>query len=150
MKLCGVTKLNCMRGDWPQVLSRTNHYPTKHYYKSLLLTQKCSLLGQYPGWTWDNTQVEPGTIPRLNLGQYARWTWENTQAEPGTIPRLNLGQYPGWTWDNTQVEPGTIHRLNLGNIPSIAGKTKLGQFPAIAGKKPCYSRDLSWPYISLL
>ena len=25
----------------------------------------------------------PGTISRLNLGQYAGWTWDNTQAEPG-------------------------------------------------------------------
>ena len=51
---------------------------------------------------------------------------------------------------NSQAEPGTIPRLNLGNIPAIAGKTKLGQIPAIAGGKPCYSRDLSWEYISLL
>ena len=54
------------------------------------------------------------------------------------------------SWDNSQVEPGTIPRLNLGKIPAIAGKTKLGQNPAIAGKKPCYSRDLSGAYISLL
>ena len=44
----------------------------------------------------------------------------------------------------------TIARFNLGKIPEIAGKTKLGQYPAIAGKKPCYSRDLSGAYISLL
>ena len=43
-----------------------------------------------------------------------------------------------------------LHHNMLGNIPEIAGKTKLGQFPAIAGKKPCYSRDWSWAYISLL
>ena len=61
-----------------------------------------------------------------------------------------LEQFPVWSCDNTQVESGTLPRLNLGNISAIAGNTKLGQFPAIAGKKPCYSRDLSWLYISLL
>ena len=41
-------------------------------------------------------------------------------------------------------------KLNLENVPAAAGKTKLKQFPAIAGKKLCYSRDLSWSYISQL
>ena len=68
---------------------------------------------------------------------YTIKSWDKSQVEPGTMPRLNLG-------------PGRRPRLNLGNIPAIAGKTKLGQFPAIAGKKTCYSRDLSWEYISLL
>ena len=52
--------------------------------------------------------------------------------------------------DNSQAEPGTIPRLNLGTIPAIAGEKKLGQLPAIDGGKPCYSRDLSWEYFSLL
>ena len=57
------------------------------------------------------------------------------------------------SWENSQVEPGTMSKLNLYNtvyVPAIGGKTKLGQFPAIAEKKPCYSRDLRWEYISLL
>ena len=36
----------------------------------------------------------PGKIPRLNLGQYPGWTWENSQGEPGTILSLNLGYIP--------------------------------------------------------
>ena len=54
------------------------------------------------------------------------------------------------SWDDSQAEPRAIPRLNLGNIPAIAGKTNLVQIPGIAGGKPCYSRDLSWEYISLL
>ena len=68
---------------------------------------------------------------------YTIKSWDKSKAEPGTMPMLNLG-------------PGRRPRFNLGNIPAIAGKTKLGQLPARAGKKPCYSRDLSWEYISLL
>ena len=50
----------------------------------------------------------------------------------------------------TVTKVSAFTRLNLGNIPAIAGKTKLRQFPAIAGENPCYSRDLSWEYISML
>ena len=57
--------------------------------RSLLHHKK---LGQIPGWTWDNAQVEPGT-------------WEKTQVEPGKYTsncRENqAGTISSCSWEKT-------------------------------------------------
>ena len=64
--------------------------------------------------------------------------------QEGFSPALHkkLGQFPGWTCDNAQVEPG--------KYTSNCRELKAGTIPWYKSEKPCYSRDLSWEYISLL
>ena len=60
-------------------------------------------LGQFPGRTWDNSQVESGTMLRLNL-------------EPGTMLSLNLGNIPA-----------IAGKTKLVQFPGIAGKKTMLQ-----------------------
>ena len=101
--------------------SKTGTLLPLHYYTFIKIAIFDSKLCLLTIKSWDNSQGEPGTMPRLNLG-------------PGTMPRLKLG--------NT---PAIAGKTMLGQFPAITGKKlcysrNLGwaighiqYYPAIAG-----------------